>query len=67
MVQRSSVGCIVAHRVQRSSVGSALASVRQARVQISAWHPREVCPSEPTSYEENGERPRRMEMDECTV
>ncbi len=44
-------------RVQRGSVGTA---VRQAGVQSSSRHPREVILSEQRSNEENGERPRRM-------
>ncbi len=42
-------------RKQRGSVGSA---VRQARVQISTRHPREVSHCERRSNEEHGERPR---------
>jgi hypothetical protein len=38
--------------VRRSSVGSAVPRVRQARVQSSAQHPREVFPTELTSDEE---------------
>ncbi len=56
-------------RVQRSSVGWALGwpAVGQARVQSSGSEPQGDCPIERTSNEENGESPRRMEMDECTV
>ncbi len=45
-VQRCSVGCSVAQLVVRWP------AVRQARVQISARHPREVFPTEHKCYEE---------------
>jgi hypothetical protein len=38
--------------VRRSSVSSAVPRVRQARVQFSAQHPREVFPTELTGDEE---------------
>ena len=42
-VQRGSLGCSVAQLVAR------LLAVRQARVRISARHPMEVPPNEPTA------------------
>jgi hypothetical protein len=51
-------------RVQRGLVGTA---VRQAGVQSSSRHPREIFPSERRSNKENGERPRRMKTDDCIV
>ncbi len=47
---------LLAGWVQRGAAESALASVRQTRVQLLAQHLREVFPREPTSYELEVER-----------
>ncbi len=54
-------GCSVAQLVVRRP------AVWQARVPIPARHPREVFPSERNKQWRKGERPRRMDMNECTV
>ncbi len=62
MVRRGSVGwCGVAQLVARRLAG------RQARVRFSARHHREVYPHWAQVQWGNGERPRRMAMDECMV
>jgi hypothetical protein len=61
MVRRGSV------MVRRGSVLVRRLAVRQARVRFWARHHREVFPHWSPVQWGNGERPRRMEMDECMV
>ncbi len=53
-------------RMQRAQLVVRWPVVRQARVKFPARHPSDVFLSE-RSNEEKGERPRRMDMNECTV
>ncbi len=50
-----------------AQLGARRLAVRQAPVQFSARHHREVFPTDQTSDEGNGERPQRMAMDKCIV
>ncbi len=60
-ISNCTTGCSVVQLVVRWP------AVWQARVQIPARHPKEVFPSERNKQWRKGERPRRMNMNECTV